>query len=146
MNESFHCHCGHRLFERFSVHEAGYYDRCNQCHSLRYGPFPSQVEINEFYDNYAAYKSGLTEYLSGDDYDIFISTKKLTMLDLETPLSFFEGKRYLDIGCGTGHWLRYLAKNGLTNGFGIDASAECVAIGQQLGVEIRQTDFLDMHI
>lgn len=145
MQHDCHCHCGNSVFERFSDHGSGYYEQCTQCRSLRYGPVPSQADIDHFYASYAAYKSGLTEYLSGDDYDIFISTKKLTMLDLETPLSFFEGKRYLDIGCGTGHWLRYLSENGLSNGFGIDASAECVAIGQQNGVDIQQTDFLNVQ-
>ena len=139
------CHCGHLQFNFFSQHEKGYYEQCLGCGSLRYGPYPSQDEINLFYENYAAYKSSISEYLSGDDYEIFIATKNLTMNDLNTPLSFFDGKRYLDIGCGTGYCLRYLAHNGITNGYGIDASLECVEIGKKFGVVIRQTEFLELH-
>ena len=132
------------LFESFSQHERGYYNKCSHCETLRYGPYPNQEELQEFYANYAKYKSGLSEYLSGADYDIFISTKKMTMQDLDTPLSFFENKKYLDIGCGTGHWLRYLATNGMLTGYGIDASAECVKIGQSLGIEIQHRDLLEI--
>ena len=145
MIENFQCHCGNNTCETFSQHDIGHYNKCKHCQTLRYGPYPSQDEINQFYTNYAAYKSGLTEYLSGSDYDIFIATKKLTMLDLDTPLTFFNNKKYLDIGCGTGHWLRYLSTNGLVNGYGIDTSPECVKLGQDFGVTIRQVDLLDIN-
>ena len=143
MND-FECHCGHKLFKPFSRHKNGYYNECTECKTLRYAPYPSNEELQHFYENYAAYKSGLTEYLSGDDYDIFISSKKLTMKDLETPLSFFNDKKYLDIGCGTGYWLRYLTDNGFKKGYGIDTSQECVEIGKKYGINILQKEFLSI--
>lgn len=144
MSDPFECHCGNTISEIFSVHDEGNYRLCASCKTLQYSPYPDQQALDKFYSEYAAYKSNLSEYLSGSDYDVFISTKKLTMFDLGTPLSSFKGKRYLDIGCGTGHWLRYLNENNLTDGYGIDTSPECVSLGKKFGVDIRNTDFFDI--
>ena len=42
-----------------------------------------------------------------------------------------QSARILEIGCGPGHLLEYLERNGFTDAFGVDISAEQVALAQE---------------
>ena len=63
---------------------------------------------------------------------------------LKPLLSRLEGKRALDLGCGTGRWLAWLLAQGAASGVGVDFSANMLAVASgksALQKHLVQADF-----
>lgn len=55
------------------------------------------------------------------------------------------GARVLDVGCGDGAMLEYLAKTRKTKGLGLDVSMVAIEKAKQRGVEARLQSLADLH-
>ena len=80
------------------------------------------TEIGTAYDNRSA------EYI-----DLFSTVDQLATQDRETVDSWRAGLegRFLDAGCGPGHWSEVLADNGTRDVLGVDASAQFIAAAKR---------------
>jgi 2-polyprenyl-3-methyl-5-hydroxy-6-metoxy-1,4-benzoquinol methylase len=121
---------------------------CRKFSSASFHPVPSLDEINEFYQNYVTYKSGLTEYMTDASYPGFVTNLELTMTDLGHPFSNSSKAKLIDIGCGNGFFLQYIKeKFPLIEARGMDLSQECVEKCKFKGLNVSLGDVfsIDQH-
>ncbi len=138
--------CNSTVFSQNIPVKKNNYWICAECNSAMYYPVPNQREIDEFYENYITYKTGLTEYLVESTYPGFVSNLNLTLKDLDWPFKAENTTRLLDIGCGNGFFLLYLKENFPSfETEGLDLSQECVnkCIEKGLNVSIGDIFSLD---
>jgi SAM-dependent methyltransferase len=83
----------------------------------------------DFYESYAAFKGYSTPGLSGKDIARFDA-------EIWVPGGFAPGMRVLELGCGTGQFLAYLAAKGVTDLTGVDHDPE---LGPVIPPEVRES-------
>lgn len=71
-------------------------------------------------------------------------------LDMTTPhMQLRPDDRVLDLGCGTGGTLRYLANRYGIHGTGVDGAADCIALARETavsGLDFIHSDFRDLEL
>jgi SAM-dependent methyltransferase len=122
-----------------AVVQGGYtYFRCENCRSSQLNPIPSELDLQEFYDQYH-----LSSELGGS-YDGFESRMQADFpckakLAQRFAISTASGgsPRLLDVGCGKGYFIKEAMRIGM-KGSGIDLSRSAVKFaGEVLGVDAR---------
>ena len=102
-------------------------------------------------DRYQRPRLLLSEQMYGAGFQ---SSGAEQLLDRTSPqLALAPGERVLDLGCGTGGTLRYLARHYETRGTGVDGSADCVAIAREAaaaqaveGLDFIHSDFCELEL
>lgn len=135
-SRSFSCYiCGSE--NRPAVVQGGYtYFRCENCRSDQLNPIPSELELQQFYDQYhlsselGGSYAGFESRMQAD----FPSKAKLAQR-FATLTASGGTPRLLDVGCGKGYFLKEAMRIGM-KGSGIDLSRSAVKFaGEVLGVD-----------
>lgn len=114
--------------------------QCNQCHFKFTNPVPSEDSIGKYYksENYISH-SDTKEGLINKAYHLvrkITMKKKLTLIN-----SLTKNRNMLDVGCGTGYFLKTCKENGWRiDGTEPDESARKMA-EENTGQEINQSIF-----
>jgi len=120
-----------------------HYVVCENCSVVRQYPYPSDIEIDNFYLNYKSYKSNDSIYLTENSSSLFISDKEMTLNDLGISIDFFKNKKLLDVGCATGNFLKMVEFYKLSYVKGIDISEECIKIAKSKNLNCENKKFLN---
>ncbi len=119
---------------------------CASCGSLTQLPRPSALELSNVYENYVTYKEArLPEYLQPESESIYEATKKKSLEDHGLDKDFFSGLEIVDLGCGTGQFLRFISQFDPLSMLGVDISQECVDECQAKGLRAVVAD-LDVFV
>jgi SAM-dependent methyltransferase len=118
------------------------YVSCSCCQVVRQYPYPNQNEMDQYYTNYQTKKSIDSDYLTEEGFSVYKRDKDLTFKDLGiNEKGGFTGKSILDVGCGTGHFLKMMSE-GTKLIKGIDKSEECINVAKGNGLNCISQDFL----
>lgn len=137
--------CGDAEFKPVCVKSGFRYVSCAACGVVRQFPYPTEDEIEKYYVNYVTKKSADSVYLTDEGFSGYRNDKKLTFNDLGLDLYSFAGKRLLDVGCGTGQFVKLISEYGAASVMGIDLSKECIDSATAHGLNCKQDNFLDLH-
>lgn len=121
------------------------YVQCANCRVVRQYPYPTQENMDQYYEKYHSLKTSNSIYLSDSGFEPFRRDKFFTFADLEIPDNGFKGKRICDVGCATGQFLQMMADSEASRLFGVDTSKECIEIGRSRGFECIEDNFLRVH-
>ena len=117
------------------------YVQCSKCNVVRQYPYPTQDEIDSFYENYQSHKSDSSCYLTDSGYEVFNRDKEFTFSDLGILKKDFKNKKVLDVGCATGQFVKMIEKYNLSKILGIDPSEECIKIAKKNGLPCEKKNF-----
>lgn len=100
-------------------------------------------------DRYQRQRLKLSEEMYGEGFQSTGGTKLLRRA--VSRMSLQTGDRVLDLGCGTGGALRFMAEQYGVGGTGLDGSADCIALANEtsathLGLDFVQADFRDLPL
>ena len=117
---------------------------CKMCGSMRREHTPDDSELAKFYDGYLSYKAQF-----GDGYLVESNvqgqmSKEMSLNDVGLTGEIFEGKRVLDVGCGSGQLMQWIAQFQPSKLHGLDISAENVKLGSARGINISTENFLQV--
>ena len=116
------------------------YVQCLDCAVVRQYPYPNKEVIKEFYKEYKTHKSETSNYLSEDSYNSYYLNRMHTLDDLNM-LNAIEGKSLLDVGCGTGQFVRMIGDIA-DNVKGIDISEECIELARKNNLNCEIKNFI----
>ena len=134
--------CGGSEHKRVCEKLGTKYVSCCECQVVRQYPYPDQNEMDQYYTNYETKKSSDSMYLTEEGFSAYKRDKKFTFKDLGiNEKSGLLGKSILDVGCGTGHFVKMMSEQTeLIKG--IDKSEECINTAQSNGLNCTSKDFL----
>jgi 2-polyprenyl-3-methyl-5-hydroxy-6-metoxy-1,4-benzoquinol methylase len=116
--------------------------RCKSCGSTRREHQPDDSELAEFYNEYLSYKTQFGDgYLLENNAQSQIS-KEISLNDVGMTGEIFTGKRVLDVGCGTGQLMEWIAHFEPAVLHGLDMSFENVKLGLIRSINISTENFL----
>ena len=136
--------CGGSEFRAVCDKGGSKYVCCAACGVVRQFPYPTDQEIAHYYTNYVTKKATDSVYLTDAGFAVFKRDKELTFGDLGMDESAFAGKAILDVGCGTGQFVRMMQARG-SSVLGMDISDECIAEARARGLNCIQGDFLSVE-
>ncbi len=107
---------------------------CNVCHFCHLSPFPTDEEIDAFYrEQY--YSEAKKDYFQEEDEEKdfleLIYRERLQSLSTMT-----NGRRLLDVGCGSGHFLQYATQEHGYDGKGIEPSSLACKVAAKRGLDV----------
>ena len=134
--------CGGDEFKLVCEKSGTKYVSCCQCQVVRQYPYPDQNEMDQYYTNYETKKSIDSDYLTEEGFLAYKRDKNFTFKDLcINEKGGFLGKSILDVGCGTGHFVKMMSEQTeLIKG--IDKSEECINTAKSNGLDCTFKDFL----
>src|SRR3990172_11044638 len=101
--------------------------RCRSCHLTYQDPRPSVERVRAYYD--------LKIYTNPSTSERIVQRRRGLFLDFLDRVPAEGRRRLLDVGCGTGEFLR-LAKSRGWDAYGVELSLEAVEVANRLGLAV----------
>jgi SAM-dependent methyltransferase len=131
--------------DHFITQESFQIDQCDHCGFLFTADAPAADEIGSYYksEDYISHsdtQKGLINKLYHLVRNVMLGKKERLIKSLTT------GRKLLDIGCGTGHFLNYMQQKGFTcEGIEVDESARNYAI-RQFGLRVTGQKTIEAEV
>jgi SAM-dependent methyltransferase len=118
---------------------AGTVESCNNCGTQSITPLPSNESLAEAYQNFDAGTLVRQEFVA-----YTAQAKSILRTDFEAAGLIMSGQaRFLDYGCGGGHFVEAATELGV-DAYGIDVDEESRRFGRQRGLRIEFGDYKDL--
>jgi len=141
--------CKHTKFDNYLIcndysitNESFALVRCTKCELIFTNPRPDENSISSYYnsENYISHKNKGNNLIN-TLYKLVRNLSLYRKFKLLKKLS--EGKTILDFGCGTGHFLAYLAKKGY-NTYGIELNSDAKEEAIKRSNSTVETNLIDI--
>ena len=136
--------CGGREYVTVCAKGSARYVTCGGCGVVRQFPYPTEQEIDTYYDDYQKTKARENPlYLSDANWPEYGRIKDMTFGDLGFPPENMRGMRILDVGCATGQFVQYAASFG-ADAYGIDVSRQLIDAARAKGLNCQLKNLSDI--